>query len=168
MNVRRRCSFVAWTGLLLSFALLGGGCGDDSGLTKRYSVSGKVTYKGEPVKKATITFLPTTPDGRGAGGQVVDGQYTLTTSSPNDGALPGMYKVTIDDRQTDTAKAQAEVDALAKKRGVTYSRIPEGFQGRAKNLIKGVVPGKYQTPETSGLEKEVKAQSNTIDFVLTD
>ena len=55
------------------------GCGDDTGLSKRYSVSGKVTYKGEPVEKGRISFAPVGPDGRAAGGQIENGRYSLTT-----------------------------------------------------------------------------------------
>ena len=43
------------------------GCGDD-GLPSRYSVSGKVTYKGEPVQKGKISFVPEVESGRGATG----------------------------------------------------------------------------------------------------
>ena len=45
--------------IILSFAgmvIIQGCSGDDSGLDRRYKVSGKVTYKGEPVAKGTIAF----------------------------------------------------------------------------------------------------------------
>ena len=38
----------------------------------------------------------------------------------------------------------------------------------AKAKRKQLIPSKYMAPETSGLTAEVKAQSNTIDFQLTD
>ena len=75
------------------------GCGgDDSGLARRYSVKGKVTYKGEPVPYGTVNFVPTkppTPEGRAATGEIKDGYYSLTTAGNFDGALPGEYNVAI-------------------------------------------------------------------------
>ena len=68
----------------------------------------------------------------------------------------------------DAQKVQADADALAKKRNVTYNTIPQELQGKAANIIKGVLPGKYQIPETSGLTADVKSQSNTINFTLTE
>ncbi len=158
---------IVWTALLCFPALIGQGCGDD-GIGKRYAVSGKVTYKGEPVKKGNINFSPTALDGRAASGAILDGYYSLTTLNPGDGALPGTYKVTVDDRQMDLKKVQADADAQAKKLGVTYNAIPQEIQAKAAKLAKGALPGKYQLAETSDLEKEVKAQSNTINFELTD
>ena len=38
------------------------GCGEDDGIGQRYSVSGKVTYKGELLKGGNVAFLP---DGAG-------------------------------------------------------------------------------------------------------
>lgn len=168
MNASSRFSKTLWSALISSAVVIVGGCGSDDGLGKRYSVSGNVTYKGEKVKKANINFVPVSPDGRGASGSVVDGYYTLTTLTPGDGALPGKYKVTVDDRQVDSGQIQADADALAKKRGVTYNAIPQELQAKATKTAKGSLPGKYQIPETTSLEKEVQAQSNTFDIELTD
>lgn len=150
-------------------ATMAAGCGDDGGLGTRYAVSGKVTYKGVPVKKASISFVSKEPEGRGAAGSVVDGYYSLTTLNPGDGALPGTYKVTVDDREVDMGKLQTDSDALAKKRGVgKFGSIPQELQAQASKAAKGSLPGKYQIASTSDVEKEVKAQSNTIDIDLKD
>ena len=169
MNAYSRFSRLLSPILIATTAMLAAGCGDDSGVGTRYTVTGKVTYKGEPVKKATINFVPNAPDGRGASSPVVDGYYSLTTFSPNDGALPGTYKVTVDDREVDMAKLQADSDALAKKRGVEkFGSIPQELMGQASKAAKGSLPGKYQIPSTSDIEKVVKAESNKIDIELKD
>ena len=53
------------------------GCGgDESGLGRRYKVTGKVTYKGAPVPHGTVNFLPVkppAPEGRAASGEIKDG-----------------------------------------------------------------------------------------------
>ena len=56
---------------LLALALLPG-CGGDSA-----TVSGKVTYEGEPVAKGMVTLLPADGKGPAAGGPIVDGRYKV-------------------------------------------------------------------------------------------
>src|SRR5262249_29072756 len=60
---------------------------------KRYSVSGTVTYNGQPLDKGAISFVP--EKGTGATGAIENGSYALSTAGGGDGALPGKYKVTI-------------------------------------------------------------------------
>lgn len=143
-------------------AIVGCGGGDDLG--KRYSVSGKVTYKGQPVANGQVSFIPDKPEGRGATGQIKDGSYTLTTLEPEDGAFPGNYSVTIDAKQVDLSAAEAE----AKKKGSTSAFIPQDMVAKANAKAKNAVPAKYGNMSTSPLKAEVKASSNTIDFELTD
>ena len=46
-----------------------------------------MTYEGKPVPKGTITFQADDPKGRNATGQIdPDGNYTLQTEKPGDGA----------------------------------------------------------------------------------
>jgi len=142
---------------LVVFAALGCGSGDD--LPRRYSVSGTVTYQGKPVPKGSVRFLPNDPNGRAAGGDIVDGSYSLTTQDPGDGAIPGQYKVTISATDVNVSKDVAS----AKSKGMMISQDQIAKAKRTQ-----LIPSKYLTPETSGLTAEVKAQSNTIDFPLTD
>jgi hypothetical protein len=137
------------------------GCGDDSGLSKRHPVTGTVKYKGEPVPKGTISFTPAEAGGRAAGGDIVDGNYSLsTTGVPDDGALPGSYKVTIKALEMDTKEMQAVAKGGQFHHDKTYLKSLQS----AKKLV----PSKYTLPETSGLTAEVKAQSNTINYDLQD
>ena len=140
------------------------GCGADDGLTKRYAVTGKVTYKGQPVAKGSINFLPDKPEGRGANGQIVDGAYSMTTQDPSDGAFPGSYSVVVDALEPD----MAAVEAAAKKKGSTSVALPQDMVAKAYAKAKNAVPKKYSQPATSGLKAEVKAGSNKFDFDLTD
>src|SRR5262245_15537371 len=78
------------------------GCGDDTGLDKRYPVSGTVKYKGQPVAKGQISFIAVDKvKQRDANGFIQDGHYSLTTATSGDGALPGEYMVTIISKETD-------------------------------------------------------------------
>ena len=76
-----------------------------------------------------------------------------------DGALPGKYLVSI------TAKDVNYAPLLEKsKGGIPHQRDVMKVNQQAKRLI----PAKYEQAKTSGLEKEVKAESNTFDFDLVD
>ncbi len=139
----------------------------------RYPVTGMIKYKGEPVAKARISFIPTKPGvGRGASGNVVNGSYKLTTLNPDDGAVPGEYKVTVDDREVDEGKLKADTEKEAAKKGIEKfsggAMIPQELQAKAMKDAKGRLPGKYQLPETSDKTVTVKESPNTIDIELTD
>jgi len=143
------------------------GCSDD-GLGKRYPVSGTVTYKGEPLKEGSIVFAPTAPNGRGATGTIVDGAYSLTTQEPGDGAFPGSYKVTINDKKVDEAKVSADSEKLAAKAGVKATMPDPAVIARQRKVAKSGIPVKYLSQDASGLTAEVKAESNSFDFPLVD
>jgi hypothetical protein len=91
---------ILFTALLLSAAGLAccGGCGSSpsgppAGAT--IPVKGKVTYRGKPLTRGTITFEPTDA-GRDANGAIQsDGSFTLTTFKDGDGAIPGTHKVKV-------------------------------------------------------------------------
>jgi hypothetical protein len=136
------------------------GCSDNTGLAKRYAVSGTINYNGKPVEKGTVTFTPTQADGRTASGDIANGHYTLTTAEPGDGALPGSYKVTVTAKEMDTT----ELKAIAK--GGQHHH-DDAFAKAVKNA-KALVPSKYSLADTSGLTAEVKTQPNTIPFELND
>jgi len=139
------------------------GCGsDESGLGRRYKVTGKITYKGAPVPHGTVSFLPTKPpppEGRAAQGEITDGYYTLSTSGNNDGALPGDYNVAVIAVDLDLSKA------LAANQG--KPRLGNAAHQEALKEAKKLIPTKYGLGETSGLKATVTT-GNTFDFDLTD
>jgi hypothetical protein len=146
------------------------GCSDD-GLAKRYAVSGTVKYKGEPVAKARISFVPKDAAGRGASGDVENGSFSLSTLSPGDGALPGEYKVTVDEREVDEAALKADTAKTIGKKNKGDLKIampiPE-LQAKALKKAKSSIPGKYQIDATSDLTAKVEEKSNKFEFELKD
>jgi hypothetical protein len=150
-------------GLLACAAVLAPlvGCGSDDGLGKRYTITGKVTYNGEPLKKGSIVFVPEKSDGRGASGQVVDGEIrNMTTQDAGDGVLEGKYLVGI--------TAMEDVD-LTKDMAKYQGGAPDPVsQAKIMNKAKKLIPEKYATPAKSGLTAEVSASSRTFDFPLKD
>jgi len=68
-----------------------GGCG-----SKLIPVKGVVTIDGKPANHAFVLFTPQDPDGKVAHGSTDSaGTFQLMTFRPHDGALPGLYKITV-------------------------------------------------------------------------
>jgi hypothetical protein len=147
--------------VLWAAVLLLAGCGDSTGLAKRYPVSGQVSYKGAPLAKGNINFIPTETAAvsRVATGPIDNGYYSLTTATVNDGAFPGTYTVTI----TSTEADLTEVKANMKGGSGHQDDVVRSTRG-AKSLI----PEKYGFPDQSGLTAEVKSGSNSFNFALKD
>jgi hypothetical protein len=147
--------------LSVAAVVIAGGCSsDDSGLDRRYKVTGMVTYKGQPLSKGGITFEPA-GKGRFATGDIENGSYSLTTSTPGDGALPGDYKIVI-------VASDVDIAAMAKKTG---GQLHQGDEAHVKAIkeAKSLVPQKYNRSETSGLKASVTAGgTNKFDFDLKD
>ena len=153
--VKRATLTLAGMGLVIVL-----GCGDSSGLAKRYAVYGTVNYNDKPVEKGRITFTPTAPEGRVAAGDILDGSYSLTTAEPGDGALPGSYKVTVLAKEVD----DTQLKAIAKGGQFHHDKA----FAKAVKTAKALVPSKYSLADTSGLTAEVKEQSNKVSFDLKD
>jgi hypothetical protein len=142
---------LARTGLALAVSmavgLLSAGCGSSG--PQMASVSGKVTYKGQPLTKGSVSFVSTDPARPNASGAIQsDGSYTLQTREPGDGAQLGDYKVSVTD-----------IDPEA------YNTA---LPGEAPKLPKSAIPQKYENPETSGITQKVVSGSNKVDITLTD
>jgi major membrane immunogen (membrane-anchored lipoprotein) len=141
-------------------------CGTDDGLGKRYPVSGTVTYNGNPLEKGEISFV--TEDltkNYGASGTVTNGSYTLSTGGNDDGAQAGKYKVTIKAKEDYLTKAQAD---FQKDSGKENPKLPPHYTAKAEAAAKSLIPAGYGDPRTTTLTAEVKAQSNSFNFTLTD
>ena len=108
------------------------GCGGSS-TPKTYPVTGVVTFKGAALPNAVVSFVPA--GGRpGAGITNSQGEYSLSTFTGGDGALPGMHSVIVSE------------PAVEMKEG-DYS-VPEPKPPR--------FPVKYTDPRQSELKFEVK------------
>lgn len=161
--MREEFKRVRRVGLLAAIGVVISGCYDD-GLSKRYPVSGTVSYKGKPVEKGVINFIPDGGDGRSATGTIADGAFSLTTLTPGDGAFVGKYKVTVDSRSPDMAAAEA----AGKAKGATSVMIPQDFVAKAYKKAKSAVPDKYNSAGKTDLNAEVKEESNKFTFELKD
>jgi hypothetical protein len=165
---RRSFAVLAVAGVLVMTS-----CGTDDGLGRRFPVSGKVTYNGNPLEKGSISFVPDDPKGVGATGAIENGSYALSTGGNNDGARAGKYKVIITAKEDSTAKAKADFEkaraGLKNAAGTEdLAVIPKQFTVKAAAEAKSLIPVGYGDVRTTNLTAEVKEQSNPIDFKLSD
>ena len=133
------------------------GCGPDDGLGKRLPVSGTVTYKGQPLASGNVSFMPEDLSiGRPASGVIEGGSYRMTTMSPDDGVIPGKYRVAIG--------ATEKVDLGPAPAG--GGMMDQVVVAKAARKAKSLIPPKYNDATQSGLTVEVPGGS--YDFDLKD
>ncbi len=140
------------SGLLALMVLTLIGCGGsvDVNRPKRSPVSGVVTYKQQPVEGATVIFIPVGSTPGAAARTDASGRFQLQTFDPNDGAVPGDYRVTVQKVEittTGTAKTDDE-------------ELPPGEQ-------RSLIPEKYGVANLSGLTATVAdGGENSFSFDL--
>lgn len=113
-------------------------------------VQGTVNLDGKPLAGATVLFISQEAEGRDANGSTnADGVFHLSTFQPNDGALPGKYKVVVQPPSGRNVGAAVNSPEEA-QRAATEGRImPEGAPL--------VFPARYTRPDETTLEQVVPA-----------
>ena len=126
-------------GLLLLLAVLG--CAG----SKRASVTGKVTFDGQPLEEGRITFVPDQSNpGPTAGAAVVKGTYTVPAAN-------GVF----------VGKNTVQINAVRK----TGKKIQSPFGPGLIDDVSEFVPKKYNLQ--SELSRDIKPGKNELDFDLT-
>jgi hypothetical protein len=114
-----------------------------------FPVSGKLTYKGEPMAGAWITFHPLDNTGPTAVRAFTkadkNGHYKLTTRDTDDGAPAGEYAVTIFWPEAHKGASGAE---------------------EASNTAPDRLKGAHAVASTTKLRATVREGPNTVDFTL--
>jgi hypothetical protein len=179
-SIRVRCHAVLLVAVLTTLSA----CGPGNGLNLA-RVSGKVTYKGEPVKNGTVFFKP--DEGKGTVGPAAvgsitsNGTYIMSTESAGDGAIVGHHKVGITgvepvatstveeyDPEKDAGgymKAKSKTAAQA-ARGAT-KKNEEIFTDKGGKKYRYVVPMKFSNPEESGIIVKIDG-NQTVNFDIDD
>jgi hypothetical protein len=130
---------------LVTAVLLGAlsGCGDG-----RVKVTGRVTYKGEPVPSTEVYFQPDDGSRWSLGKTDDDGRFSLRYSRLEDGATKGQYRV----RLKYTPSAQEETHQIPPK---------------ASRELKEVI-AKYNDAGTSPLRYDITKSSQFIEIKLAE
>lgn len=133
----------------LAVAVLFPACGKS--VLKTEPVTGTITLDGAPLANCIVYFTPTGEGAQGVGRTDAQGVYKLQTAqgAADAGTTPGSYKVHF---TCDEIVSPEETDA----EGNTIK----------EEVVKSVIPAKYNNAETSGCTAEVVKGKNTIDFAL--
>jgi len=134
-----------------ALALAVSGCGGDG----KVSVNGVVTLDGQPIEGAIVTFIPVAKEGQIAHGTTdKEGAFQLTTTKPNDGALPGEYKVTV-------VYAEGAEPPPAKGLKEAFTGY-EKAQGQKRKAPKYSIPSEYTDPAKTSLKQKVPAEGKVV------
>lgn len=144
--------------------LLSLGCGG-SAHPDMVPVSGTVSYQGQPLAGAQVVFHNDKAPRAASGQTDAQGNFTLTTFEPGDGAIVGEYRVSV-------AKIQGAAElssASAADPSAAYSQgMMAAASGDMSSLQKHELPTKFANPQTSGLTATVsKDGPNKFPFELT-
>lgn len=133
---------LAKPGLIVLGFIVCVGCGgnQDGDLPSTVTVTGVVTYQGEPVPDASIMFYPKQGRKPATGRADESGKFQLSTFGDNDGAIPGEHKVTVN----------------------AFEKTSEGVS------MKSSIPVKYSNPSSSPLTVKVSDAQEEIKLELVD
>lgn len=151
--------FLGFACLLISAAI--SGCGPTR--PDLVPVSGVVTYQGQPVVGAQVTFMAPNAARAAYGKTDAEGKFRLSTFGMDDGAVAGNHTVTVA-KPTESAGGEA----------MSPDNPDSGYaaamaQAANRPTIKSELPDKYATPETSDLTATVTSSGpNEFTFALED
>ena len=151
--------------LLMSVVALTAGCPGSAGGLPTHKVTGAVTMNGAPVIGATVTFVPQKKGIPAAIGMTdAQGNYTLQTYAPGDGAVEGDFKVTVTKYVAAAAPAEASHDPT----GATgASGTPShGGPKNAGSTGGSALPEKFSKADSSPFMVTVAKGDNTFDLDL--
>ncbi|HKB00588.1 MAG TPA: carboxypeptidase-like regulatory domain-containing protein [Gemmataceae bacterium] len=146
-------------GLALLLAVLAG-CSPGTG-----NVSGKVTYKGQPLPGAIVTFQPADP-GKNAMTVALDKESRYSVTLP-----AGEVRLTVDTRVNVPKASMPMVPPNLEKEAQAKDGekdAPKGEDGGRRSGKFVPIPERYASVELSGLKFTVKAGDQTQDIDLTD
>jgi hypothetical protein len=156
--IRRLTLPLATLGLVMCFQW---GCGPSGGPRPPMGkVHGKVSYKGAPLPRGTISFSPVSGEkgsktGIGAIGEIhSDGTFELTTFDTGDGAVLGQHAVTI----------SIQSEGGSQMKNMPSDPVESVKIAREQNLI----PPIYTDPSKTPLKYTVESGDNNFDIVLKD
>ncbi|MHB8903028.1 MAG: carboxypeptidase-like regulatory domain-containing protein [Thermoguttaceae bacterium] len=143
------------------------GCGKtaDPNRPKTVRVTGTVTQAGKPVEGASVAFHAEDNSSGAVGVTDASGNYTLTTFTAGDGAVPGTYQVTI--TKSDRPAVAPKSDGSVADTGDEAEADDEAADrdSERETAAKNLLPDKYADPKSSGLTATVsESGENKIDF----
>jgi hypothetical protein len=129
-----------------------------------FSVTGTVTYQGEPVENALVSFVPESSELRGASAMTEsNGQFIVVTQGAKEnGAMSGNYKILV----IKLVEIDDAGNEIIRKPVVEYN--PNNEQVEIQYKQKNLLPEKYAKRETTDLTVTVGKQKNHFKLELID
>jgi hypothetical protein len=109
------------------------GCGAGNKAT----ITGKVTYEGQPVESGFITFFPEDQRGTTAEGEIINGEYSVSNLTPGKKRVFISITEQVEPTTTNVSKSREEANAerlKPRKRKPSSSKqpLPGNFSGNNK------------------------------------
>lgn len=141
------------------------GCGGDDGAPREttHVVTGKVTLYGTPLAGAVIGFSPLDGQRSAVGISDAEGNYTLRTYEPGDGAVAGKFKIVV-------TKAEVQADSGGETEGADHEAVAMAaseHNADSGTSQRSMVPPQYTNKQDTPFVFEVTAAGpNEYDLVL--
>ena len=137
------------------------GCGDGM-----IDLKARVTLDGKPLEGASVVLYGTgeTKNRPAAGMTNADGNVTFTTFRPEDGVLPGDYKVVV---IKSPESAQEEMASYDRNNPEDVKRMIAREAGGNVSFTPSVLPRSYLSPDTTPLECTVPSDEDPVIFALS-
>ena len=161
MNSLRRLTAAVPVCLVLA------GCPSSGDRPDTYATSGTIKFAGAPLADATVMFTPNDGQRIALGRTNANGEYSLTTFSPNDGAMEGNYTVLVRKAMNTSAEEveAAHTDEVIEEPQAGGGGHDAGEDQSPESVL--MVPPKYSNKNLSDLSAKVTADGeNVFNFEL--
>jgi len=115
-----------------------------------------VRLDGAPVEGALVLLGPVGKGYASQGTTAADGKATLTTFRPGDGAVAGRYKVLVSSEEVRDNPALNFPDPAIDREAYDLAKHKAAAAGLAFYLRRQLLPERYVSFDTSGLEAEIR------------
>ena len=115
-----------------------------------------VRLDGKPVKGALVMLGPVGKGYASQGTTAADGKATLTTFSRGDGAVAGRYRVLVSSEEVRDNPALKFPDPAIDREAYDLARHKAAAAGLTYYLVRQLLPQRYVSFETSGLDAEIR------------
>jgi len=148
---------------VVSISILGAIAGCGRSLPDTSPVSGTITLAGKPLANAAVSFVNDAAPRYAIGTTDGSGNYSLTTFTAGDGAIPGEHRVVV--LPSPRVDVDPNLDPNKPPTPDDYRRLEDRMKKDAKGPA---APAKtYASAETTPLRADVKSGQNRFDFDLT-
>lgn len=140
------------------------GCGQQDANPATTVVSGVVKFKGKPLANATIVLSPVDSTLKTAAGKSdANGEFTLTTFTVGDGAIPGKYRIAVSATKEDNSLTQVSSQSASNE----LADEEASYTGEAASKPPvSLIPKKYQNALQSGLTCEITSEATPLAIDL--